>query len=312
MLALSIGCGKEKSIEPPTENTGGNDTTGIETGGTAQYSLGSCADANVAGTYQVGKILSTDAIISIKVNVTHTGSWSITTGVVNGMVFLGTGTFTTLGIQTITLQGTGTPFAAGTNSIPYKVGSATCSLAITTTADDNSGSSSDYYYSITIDGHVYSQTVTQDNNWEAGSGLSGAFDVTFGASINYGYDDAPAGATSFGVEIGTMHGYYDATDDQFRAFFAPGTRSYTKDFSAMDGVNIGWKDANGVSWQTDYGTGDQTGSTFTIVSIENARDITGTLYLKTKMQFKCKLYNETTGEVKTVTSGEMVGSFGKI
>lgn len=56
---------------------------------------------------------------------------------------------------------------------------------------------------------------------------------------------------------------------------------------------------------------DQTGSTFTIISTADAKAFNG-LYLKTKMQFKCKLYNVNTGAMKEVTNGEMVGTFGKI
>jgi hypothetical protein len=310
-ILLTLGCGKELSYESPT-NTGGTDTTGITTGGTAQYSLGSCADASVSGTFVVGKALSADAQITMKVNVTKTGNWSIVTGSVNGMKFIGGGVFTEIGTQMVTLTGIGTPTIAGTKSIAYNVGGTTCSVSITTTTEDNSIGNADYYYTITIDGKTYTQTVTMDNNYEAGSGASGGDDVTLGASIEYGYDNPPATATSFGITIGTMHGYESATNDDFKAYFAPGSRNYTKDFNTMDGVTIGWKDANGVNWETDFGSGDQTGSTFSIVSVAGAPDITGTYYLKTKMQFKCKLYNETTGEVKTVTSGEMLGSFGKI
>ncbi|SFW27578.1 hypothetical protein [Chitinophaga sancti] len=311
MLVISFGCGKEKSIDPPTGQTGGSDTTGIVTGGTAQYNISSCEDASISGTYQVGKALGSDALIKIKLNVTKAGDWSMATGAVNGMVFVGAGSFSTTGAQTITLQGTGVPIAAGSNAISYKIGTTSCSVTVTAIGNDNSGSSSDYHYSITIDGKEYSQSATMYNNWQPGSFLNGVDDVSFGASIIYGYDDAPANSTSFGIEIGTMHGYLKASDSQFRAFFAAGTRNYTKDFSTMDGVSIGWKDPNGVQWQSNNGSGDQTGSTFSIISIEDARDVTGTLYLKTKIRFTCKLYNEA-GEVKTVTKGEMLGSFGKI
>lgn len=313
LLISGVGCSKETSYELPTTSTGGTDTPGGTSGGTAEYALTSCADAGIAGTYKVGTALGTDAKISIKVNVTKAGDWSLTTGVVNGMVFIGGGTFSATGSQTITLQGTGAPTTAGTNTISYKIGTTSCSVDVTTTGSDNTGSSSDYYYSITIDGKVYTQKVTMDNDWEAGSSMSSSGDdAEINASINYGYDNPPAGSTSFGITIGTMHNYSVASDDDFKAFMKVGTRSYTQNFRVADGVQIGWKDANGVYWGTDYGSGDQTGSTFEIVSIEDARDITRTLYLKTKITFKCKLYNQTTGEVKTVTSGEMVGSFGKI
>jgi hypothetical protein len=304
MLILGTGCGKETSVEPPVI-----DSTGIITGGSAHYAVGNCLDAGVSGTFQVGKALGADAKIIIRVSVTKTGSWSMATPLTNGMIFAGAGQFNATGEQTITLQGTGTPTTAGVKTIPY----ATCGVdVITLPADNNNGSSSDYYYSITIDGKTYSQSVTMTNDYEAGSGLGGGDDVTISASINYGYDNPPAGSTSFGITIGTMHNYMYSTKEQFRTFFKTGARNYTKDFNVADGVSIGWSDPNGVEWGTSYGTGDQTGSTFTIISNEDVIDLTNTFYLKTKVQFKCKLYNKNTGEVKTVTNGEMVGSFGQI
>lgn len=315
MLFISA-CNKEKSYEPPTAPV--VTTPGGSTGGSAEFALvatgGNCSNVIILGTYQVGKSMSAGASLTVTVNVTKVGNWTMSTNTVNGIVFAGAGTFTALGLQPLTLIAAGAPIAAGFHAFAFKAGAVTCSATVEVLPADtnNGGTTSDYYYKITIDGKTYQQTVTMDNNYEAGSGMGGGDDVTISASINYGESNPPAGTTSFGITIGTMHHYMNATNDDFKAYFAPGARVYTKDFAVADGVIIGWTDANGEEWETDYGTGDQTGSTFSIISIADATDLTGTLYLKTKMQFKCKLYNHTTGVMKEVTSGEMVGNFGKI
>jgi hypothetical protein len=311
LLLFISACNKEKSYEPPIAPV-------ITTpAGSAGFSFvangGNCSNLIILGTYQVGKSMSDNASLTVTVNVTKVGTWTLSTNTVNGIVFAGGGTFTALGLQPITLLAAGYPIAAGFHTFALKAGIVTCSATMEVLpADANNGGTSDYYYKITIDGKTYEQHVTMDNNYEAGSGLGGGDDVTITASINYGESDPPAGTTGFGVTIGMMHHYMNATNADFKAYFAPRTRVYTKDFSVADGVNLGWTDANGEEWGTDYGTGDQTGSTFSIISFADATDLTGTLYLKTKMQFKCKLYNHTTGAVKEITSGEMVGNFGKI
>jgi hypothetical protein len=317
LIVLVSGCGKERSYEPPTAPpvTAPDGTSGGSAEFTFEATAGNCSNTVATGIYEAGTVLTGDATITFTVNVTKIGDWTMSTNSLNGIIFLGAGTFTATGSQKITLIATGKPVAAGTNTFSLKAGTVTCSIAILTLPADagtGGGTTSDYYYKITIDGITYQQAVTDNNNYEPGSGLGGGDDVTISASINYGESDPPAGTTSFGVTVGTMHNYMNATNDDFKAYFAPGTRAYTKDFSVADGIQLGWGDANGEEWGTDYGTGDQTGSTFTIVSVVGAPDLTGTYYLKTKMQFKCKLYNKTTGAVKEITNGEMVGSFGKI
>lgn len=63
----------------------------------------------------------------IDVNVTISGSYNISTPVVNGVKFSKSGTFTTTGVQTIELVGSGVPtdYTVGANSIAYNVQSLT-------------------------------------------------------------------------------------------------------------------------------------------------------------------------------------------
>lgn len=180
----------------------------------------------------------------------------------------------------------------------------------------NSGGSSNasYYYKATIGGTNYFQDVTPTNDYIAGSGLGGTDDVDFSAGID---PMSPSGKTSFGVTKGLFHNYLSSTNAQFKAFFNPGTYPYTSGpdsdpYKNGDGVYIDWVDKQGNLWSTIDGTGDQTGSTFKIISVGDEPDALNNYYIKVKMQFNCKLYKESTGEMIQLTNGEMVGLFGKI
>ncbi|MEA9414245.1 hypothetical protein [Flavobacterium sp. PL02] len=76
----------------------------------------SCASINPEGAYFIGVPLTASNKLTVTVNATNTGFWSMKTNTVNGYAFSATGTFTTLGNQTIELLGTGTPIVSGTNN----------------------------------------------------------------------------------------------------------------------------------------------------------------------------------------------------
>ena len=121
----------------------------------------------------------------------------------------------------------------------------------------------------------------------------------------------PAGKTEFGIDKGVMHNYQTATQSQFKAFFPVGTVAYAPSvFSSGDGVKVYWTDATGANWETRNGPVDQTGSTFSIVTVSDFTDVVGDYYVKVKVQFSCKLYNTATGAMKQLTNGEAVIAFG--
>jgi hypothetical protein len=83
----------------------------------------------------VGTALTASNTVTLNVNVTAIGTWSVSTApAVNGIVFTGSGTFTATGAQTITLTGSGTPSAAGSFNFPVTVGGSTCNFSVTVTA----------------------------------------------------------------------------------------------------------------------------------------------------------------------------------
>jgi uncharacterized protein (DUF2147 family) len=103
-------------------------------GGSAVFTV-ACTGATPTGTYVAGTALTASNSITLNVNVTTVGSWSVTTApAVNGMTFSGTGTFTNTGAQTIALTATGTPTAAGTFTFTVTGATATCTFQCTVTS----------------------------------------------------------------------------------------------------------------------------------------------------------------------------------
>ena len=109
LLPLLFSCNKEYSLE------------GNATGGSAIFtysgSPNACTGAIVTGNYQAGNTLGLNDKVTLSVNVSIIGSYSITTNTVNGIYFSGSGSFTTPGVQTIMLTGSGVPIAGGTYDI---------------------------------------------------------------------------------------------------------------------------------------------------------------------------------------------------
>jgi hypothetical protein len=90
-----------------------------------------CSNADVQGTYEEGTALALANKVVLQVNVTTPGSYTINTGTNEGMSFSASGNFASTGLQTVTLQGSGTAPLAGTYTIPVIAGSSNCSFEIT-------------------------------------------------------------------------------------------------------------------------------------------------------------------------------------
>lgn len=88
------------------------------------YSM-SCGSATVSGIYKVGSTVNPmNHYISLPVTVTATGSWSVTSNVVDGLSFSGSGEFTTTGSQIVTLVAQGTPTSVTPKTITLSSNSA--------------------------------------------------------------------------------------------------------------------------------------------------------------------------------------------
>jgi hypothetical protein len=126
-VALSLlfvtGCQKELSFE--LGNTPGK-------GSLKSDISGDCLPKTVNGTYEATKpLVPATNTISVDVNVTSTGTYIISTDTVNGYFFRATGTFTALGVNTVTLRASGTPFAAGINNFVVSFDTSFCDIQVT-------------------------------------------------------------------------------------------------------------------------------------------------------------------------------------
>jgi hypothetical protein len=309
-FSFILSCQKEISYElsPGTSGSG--------TSSAVFLIAGDCSSITIKGDYIAGAVVSLQEKIVVPINVTKTGDWSFSTGVINGLTFSGAGNISTVGLTEIVLTSNGKPDKEGQYSYLFKLSDVNCSFKITVSGATGGGGTApgEYYYKATIGGVNYYQTATWTNGYIAGSGMGGLDDVSFGADISPEEIPFPANSTMFGVTKGIMHNYINSSDSAFKAFFKPGTYPYApiSPLTSVDGIYISWMDKTGANWITDGGTGNQTGSTFKILSVSEERDVRGILYLRVKMQFNCKLYKEGTGEMRPLTNGEFVGLFGKI
>jgi hypothetical protein len=103
LTLLFISCQKEVSFE---DNNPGSTIAAV-------YSFSESPDAFIiAGNYSSGVALSSINAVSVKVNVTTAGIYTIFTNTVNGYKFSATGKFTTTGVQFVMLSGEGLPVRA--------------------------------------------------------------------------------------------------------------------------------------------------------------------------------------------------------
>jgi len=91
----------------------------------------SCSIDTVIGGYIKGIAADTSSHVIIAVNVTTPGTYSINTNTVNGYSFTSSGTFSSGGVQTISLVASGTPVNAGTDVFTVTAGSSTCTFSTT-------------------------------------------------------------------------------------------------------------------------------------------------------------------------------------
>jgi hypothetical protein len=168
--------------------TGGGTTcsfavTATGTGTTAVYTLsgtpGTCTGAVANGTYTAGTLLTAANTVTINVNVTTAGSYSISTTAVNGISFSATGTFAGTGAQTVNLTGTGTPAAAGSFNYPATGAGNSCTFSVTAVGGGG-GSAATY----TLTGAPGACTgATTSGTYTVGALLTAANTATIGVNV---------------------------------------------------------------------------------------------------------------------------------
>ncbi len=123
IVVIGIACQKEESFE--LGNTPAR-------GSLQSDASGDCLPKTVNGSYAAATpLVPTSNTITVTVDVARTGIYNIGTDTINGYYFRGTGQFTALGANTVTLRGNGTPFAAGVNNFVVSFDSTVCDIQVT-------------------------------------------------------------------------------------------------------------------------------------------------------------------------------------
>jgi hypothetical protein len=177
--------------------------------------------------------------------------------------------------------------------------------ATTTTTTTGTGApsiTSSFYFQAKIDG---TWVTYQDGINSYASGTSGS---NYGSTTN---QEEQAGllinySTFRFASIFVLKTIANPTNTDYESMFS--VRSYNYGINAdhpnhplgVDGAGICFVDNSGVIWRSDYGTANQTGSTFNIT--EHIANTDGTSHRITKANFSCKLYDDN-GNVKTLTNG---------
>lgn len=100
-----------------------------------------CSNSKAMGTYIQGKELTASNYLSITVNVTKIGNYTITGTTTNGYNFYGTGVFLNTGVQTVQVPGQGTPAAVQVNTVQLFANgvNVTCTPAVTVNVLSSAG-----------------------------------------------------------------------------------------------------------------------------------------------------------------------------
>ncbi|HVF97643.1 MAG TPA: hypothetical protein VM871_09990, partial [Flavisolibacter sp.] len=197
-------------------------------GGPAIFSLagspGACASFIPSGNYIKDSTLDSRHFVTVNVNVTTVGSYSISTNTVNGYSFSSSGTFGATGVQPVVLNGAGKPLATGTNLFTATAGGSTCSFSIPVTTASSAGCNP------VVQGTYTAGTPTTAANKVTLShtyATAGPHTVTTGAAIN-GYAFGPTVHTA---TVGANTVTLTATGTPTTA----GSNTFTVDFG--DGSN---------------------------------------------------------------------------
>ena len=163
-ISFLFSCNKEFSVE-----TGA--LTQAE--GSLWDSTGSCLPETVHGTFYNGVQAGSDtAYVAVDVNVTQTGSYSITSDMQNGFQFFDSGFFSQTGINTIHLKSLGTAILPTPTTFTINFDSTICSFTVNVQDSTGSGQGGD-----STGGNPDSTFGSGD--WQFSTDIGGSFQGTF-------------------------------------------------------------------------------------------------------------------------------------
>ena len=241
----------------------------LQSGGGAVYTLNTtgsaCSGATYTGTYDAGTPLTSANMVLINVTVVTTGTYSIITNTDDGIQFSGAGTFTSTGIQPVTLTGSGTPVAGGVFNYTAAAGVSTCTFSITVTGTPNLDYLPQTAFSNWSD-KLVGGAATDTSYWQASPNTAVKNGITYrifeikvlGAAVDTFYQRDNAGR------------YYQFYDDGVGAFDSPVN---------VDGLLLDSTLAVNSSWTTNLGSNTWNGlpATGLIECLITAKGATATI-----------------------------------
>lgn len=283
----------------------------------AQFSLDTadkCSAVNSSGVFNSGVPLSTGHELTAKVIVHQEGNYTISTDTLNGYYFSASGKFDTTGIHVVTLSGYGTPQSPGNSRFSLAAGET--HLRFTVPVIDETMQLESVPDGIYLKGtfgydsiHIVSPKTVDDVMYDGGNNQDTAY--------FHSYVQPPAayplepGTGGFTLQRHYMYNFQSSTEGQFKEFFKPG--AYPIAYKACEngdfteGVFLGLFDQQDWAWMITKDW-DQEGSYFKIVGIEDGHNANGNYFVKIKAKFSCKVYKNTTTEMKKINA-EVVSYF---
>jgi len=239
----------------------------------AVYTIGTginCTAASISGRYVADTALTSSNTVSITVDVKIVGPFWIATNMVNGISFSQISTFTTTGLQTVVLNGSGTPDSIGASVFTLKALNGlgdSCTFDLTTVA----GIPPVYYQTAFLNGIFdnFSDSAAASNGSIPGSSGVAGLELTGIDSLASPHTIIDFGIVSTGA-------------------IGPGTYSDTSDAKAY----FNYVDSLGQTWTAD----SVSNSSFTIVvTFASPTNVQGT--------FSGMIKNQLGTDSITVTSG---------
>jgi hypothetical protein len=166
-----------------------------------------CNPTTNNGTYQSGTALTSSETVSVDVNVTVTGAYTISTNTVNGYSFSKSGVFTTTGVQTINLEGTGTPVLENYDNFIVTYGYSNCSFYVYVNSGPSDGTLSGGPGSCSPDslvGHYYKGVDLSDY-------------ISYSPQVTVNVDVTTTG--TYSISTNTINGY---SFSRSGTFYLPG------------------------------------------------------------------------------------------
>ena len=203
LSVISFSCQKEISGEILSKSS---------VGSLQKDGAGNCLPSAVSGTYKKDVVLDANNYVNISVKVDSTGSFNISTDVVNGYSFKATGNFSSAGVQTVKLTGSGKPLASGTNIFTVTYNGTVCQFSVTVTAPTGGTSA----YSIDCSSAVLSGT------YENGTAMTSSNKVVLNVNV-----------TAIGSWSLTTTAVNGITFSGFGNFTATGSQTITLTASGM-------------------------------------------------------------------------------